>query len=149
MAGTGRLEVFRGRSQIRPTSPSNRNVVAPLPGFQGRDPWILTETHGNLGPRLVPAFLPEFTMAKPLPLELETFLADAIRSGKYRSRDEVIQTALRLLRERERKQEALSEDIQQGLAELDAGQGIELDGPAAVDTFFDDIKANGRAGVSK
>ena len=83
-------------------------------------------------------------MASLIPPECEKFAADAVASGKYRSEEELVFTALRLLEQRERRLDALREDIQVGLRELDQGQGILINSNEAEQAFFDDIKARGR-----
>lgn len=83
-------------------------------------------------------------MSSIIPPECQMFAAEAVASGKYRSEEELIFTALRLLEKRERRVDALRDDIQVGLRELDQGQGILIDSPEAERAFFDDIKARGR-----
>lgn len=63
-------------------------------------------------------------MIQEIPADLEAFIQQEVSSGKFRSREEVITEALRQLQERERKQDALRQDIQQGIDQLDQGQGI-------------------------
>lgn len=72
------------------------------------------------------------------------FAADAVASGKYRSEQELVFTALRLLEHRERQLDALRSDVQLGLSELDRGEGIVLGDASAQQAFFDDTKARGR-----
>lgn len=72
------------------------------------------------------------------------FSSDAVASGKYRSEQELVFTALRLLEHRERRLDALRSDLQLGLSELDRGEGILLGDAAAQQDFFDDIKSRGR-----
>lgn len=60
--------------------------------------------------------------------ELEQFVADKVKSGRYNSASEVIREALRLLEEREelrniQKQE-LRKKISEGLDQLGRGEGI-------------------------
>ena len=83
-------------------------------------------------------------MANLIPAEFQPFVSDAVASGRYRSEDELIAAALRLLEERERRLTALREDIRIGIDELDRGEGIDLSNPSARQAFFDDIKARGR-----
>lgn len=83
-------------------------------------------------------------MSELLPPELESFVGRAVNSGKYRTRDEVIQAALRLLEERERHRDALVADLRVGLDELDRGEGIDLNEQENVKGFFDGIKSRGR-----
>ena len=62
---------------------------------------------------------------------LEKMLQEKVASGLYNSVSEVIREALRLLVEREKMQqaklEALREDIDIGIKELDSGQAIKYD----------------------
>ena len=80
--------------------------------------------------------IPEPVMSSVLPPELQSFIADGIASGRFRSEDEAIVEGLNLLRGRERKLEALRADIQIGVDEADAGLVSPLD--------IDDIKRRGR-----
>ena len=71
-------------------------------------------------------------------------MSGAVASGRYRSEEELIASALRLLEDRERKLAALRDDLQVGLDELERGETIELGDAAARKAFFDRIKENGR-----
>ena len=66
-------------------------------------------------------------MSITIPPELSEFVRDAVASGRYRSKHEVLSSALKLLRERELKWRALREDVQAGIAELDRGESALLD----------------------
>ncbi len=63
--------------------------------------------------------------------ELEQFVADKVKSGRYNSASEVIQEALRLLEEREElrniQKQKLRQKIAQGLDQLDRGEGLPGD----------------------
>lgn len=83
-------------------------------------------------------------MATLIPAEFRPFVSDAVASGRYRSEEELIAAALRLLEDRDRRLTALREDIQIGIDELDRGEGIDLSEPSVRQKFFDDIKARGR-----
>lgn len=63
-------------------------------------------------------------MQTAIPSELEQFIDREVASGKHRSREEVIAEALRILRERERRREALVVELQAGIDALDRGNGI-------------------------
>ena len=60
--------------------------------------------------------------------DAELFVRDEVSSGRYNSPHEVVQEGLRLLHEREilerQRRERLDEQIEQGLAQLDRGEGI-------------------------
>ncbi|HET6883463.1 MAG TPA: type II toxin-antitoxin system ParD family antitoxin [Pirellulales bacterium] len=83
-------------------------------------------------------------MTTLIPAEFQPFVADAVASGKYRSEQELLAAALGLLKERERKLDALRNDLQIGIDELDRGDSILLDDTASQQEFFDAIKARGR-----
>jgi putative addiction module CopG family antidote len=89
-----------------------------------------------------------FTMASIIPTEFQPFVSDAVASGRYRSEEELIAAALRLLEDRERKLGALRGDLEIGLEELDRGDTVELGDAAVRRAFFDDIKARGRERLS-
>ena len=73
--------------------------------------------------------------------ELESFVKRKVAAGKYHSASEVMREALRLLEEqdaiRDMKLAALRKQVQEGLDELDRGEGTPLD--------MDAIKAKARA----
>jgi antitoxin ParD1/3/4 len=54
--------------------------------------------------------------------ELESFVEQTVRSGRYGSASEAVREGLRLLQEREAKFQALKRDIEEGLA---SGQAQE------------------------
>ena len=61
--------------------------------------------------------------------ELERFVQEKVRSGRYTSASEVVREALRLLEEHERVRTAqlleFREEIDRPLATLDRGEGID------------------------
>ncbi|HEU0022448.1 MAG TPA: type II toxin-antitoxin system ParD family antitoxin [Dehalococcoidia bacterium] len=75
-------------------------------------------------------------MNVPLNPQQEALIKRKIESGLYRSPEEVIDTALRLLDERDRKLAALRKDIEEGLA---SGPGRQFD-----ESVVQDIKRRGR-----
>ena len=75
-------------------------------------------------------------MSIAVPDNFKTFVSRGVASGRFRSEEDAISGGLSLLRERERKLEALRADIQMGLEKLDAGQSTALD--------IDDIQRRGR-----
>jgi len=56
--------------------------------------------------------------------ELEKLVNEEVKSGRYKSASEVVREGLRLIRLREEKLKALRLDIEEGIAELDRGEGI-------------------------
>ena len=62
-----------------------------------------------------------------IPSEFNEFIGDALASGRYRSQEEIVVSALRLLREREEKQEALRRDLEIGITELDRGERLSAE----------------------
>jgi len=63
--------------------------------------------------------------------ELEELIAQKVQSGRYTTASEVIREALRLLEEhdelRQKRLEAIRRKIDEGLAQLDRGEGIPGD----------------------
>lgn len=73
--------------------------------------------------------------------QLESYVKQKVAAGMYNSASEVMREALRLLEEhdalKDMKLSALRRDLQEGIDELDRGEGTELD--------MDEIKAKARA----
>ena len=76
-----------------------------------------------------------------LTAELENYVKAKVATGMYNSVSEVMREALRLMEERDAlksmKLDALRRDVQEGLDELDRGEGTPLD--------MNEIKAKARA----
>jgi antitoxin ParD1/3/4 len=83
-------------------------------------------------------------MSPTITPDLQAFIQQAIASGKYRSEAEVVSEGLRLLQEKERKLDALRQDLQVGLDQLENGEGIVLADDQARQEFFQDIETRGR-----
>lgn len=74
------------------------------------------------------------TTTYAIPAEFEAFIKDAIASGRYRSEEEVLNTALRIWREREEKLEELRAEIQIGIDQLENSQWS--DGEEAIERIL-------------
>jgi antitoxin ParD1/3/4 len=61
--------------------------------------------------------------------DAEQFVREEVESGRYQSAQEVVREGLRLLHEREtldpQRRERLNQQIEEGLAQLERGEGIE------------------------
>ena len=82
--------------------------------------------------------------ASSLPPDLQQFVLDQLATGKYQSSSDVVCDAVRLLRDREHRREKLRKEVDQGIAQLDTGEFIELDSEDALQGFFDDVAARGQ-----
>ena len=84
--------------------------------------------------------MPVMNINLEIPVEMQQFVRSVIDRGEFRTEDEVVGEALRLLQERRRRIESLRQEILPAIERLDRGEGItvredELDG------FFDGIMA--------
>jgi antitoxin ParD1/3/4 len=57
----------------------------------------------------------------------EAFIDEAVKSGRYGSRGELLREGVRLLQEREAARARFDAEIRKGLASLDRGEGIPVD----------------------
>jgi antitoxin ParD1/3/4 len=71
--------------------------------------------------------------------QLEAFITEAVKTGRYGSRSEVLREGVRLVQEREAKWARFEAEIGKGLDSLDRGEGIPLD------EVFADVRAAIRA----
>lgn len=72
--------------------------------------------------------------------ENEQFLQEAIELGSYASRDQALDEAVTLLKQRDE----LLRHIDEGTRQLRQGEGIELKDDEELRQFFEEIKAEGR-----
>lgn len=59
--------------------------------------------------------------------QLETFITDAVKNGRYGSRSEVLREGVRLVQEREAKWARFDAEIQKGIDDIEAGRTVPLD----------------------
>jgi antitoxin ParD1/3/4 len=59
--------------------------------------------------------------------QLETFISQAVRNGRYGSRSEVLREGVRLVQERENRLEQLDRALAKGLDDVDAGRLEDAD----------------------
>lgn len=62
------------------------------------------------------------TVSAELGKPLEDYLKKLVKSGRYRSRSEVLREGVRLVQERETRLEALDALLAEGLADVEAGR---------------------------
>lgn len=63
--------------------------------------------------------------------QLESFVSQLVKAGRYNSRSEILREGVRLIHERETKLAALEASIMRGIASADAGRVHELGDVAA------------------
>ena len=59
--------------------------------------------------------------------QLEAFINQAVRNGRYGSRSEVLREGVRLVQERETRLEELDRALARGLADIEAGRVEDAD----------------------
>ena len=83
-------------------------------------------------------------MAYCFPSELQQLVRQELASGGYSSEDELLLQAVRLLHQREEDLRNFKARLHSRLDRLDRGEGIELEGEAALRGFFDDVQCRGQ-----
>jgi len=79
-------------------------------------------------------------MSADISPENELFIQQAIRDGYFQTRAQALEEAVELLKRRVE----LRRQIDEGIRQLDNGEGIELHGEEELHAFFEEIKAEGR-----
>lgn len=59
--------------------------------------------------------------------QLEAFITEAVRNGRYGSRSEVLREGVRLVQEREAKWARFEAEVQKGIDDADAGRTEDAD----------------------
>jgi len=77
------------------------------------------------------------------PPDLAQFVQQELASGRYKSEQELVQVAVRALRDQESNLQRFRAELQKRLDGLDRGEGIELDGDDALRDFLTEIETEG------
>lgn len=59
--------------------------------------------------------------------QLEAFITEAVKNGRYGSRSEVLREGVRLVEEREAELERFRAEVQKGIDDADAGRVMDAD----------------------
>jgi len=86
-------------------------------------------------------------MTVEIPLNYQAFVKNVIDRGQFRTEEQVVGEALRLLAERDQRLEEFRREIQIGLDQLDRGEYTEYD-EESLKEFFEQVKAEGRQSLS-
>jgi len=84
------------------------------------------------------------SMAITLTDELEELISAKIKSGAYKSADEVVMESLRLLKAKEERMDALRREIMRGVEDIEQGRFSAYTTDAELDAFSDDIIKRGQ-----
>jgi antitoxin ParD1/3/4 len=76
--------------------------------------------------------------------ELEELINEKVKSGEYKSPDEVIMESLRLLKAREKGMEVLRQEIMRGVEDIQQGRFTSYSTDAELEAFSDEIISQGQ-----
>lgn len=76
--------------------------------------------------------------------ELEELINEQVKSGAYKSADEVVVASLRLLKAQEKGMEALRQEIMRGVDDIQQGRFTAYGTDAELETFSDEIIRQGQ-----
>lgn len=74
--------------------------------------------------------------------EIEKLVQQQVDGDEFRSADDVLRAALRLLQQYQTHQH-LRRDVKEGFDQIERGEATELEDDHALRTFFDDVKTRG------
>jgi len=83
-------------------------------------------------------------MTITLPDELEELINEKVRSGEYKSADEVVMESLRLLKAKEEGIEALRREVMRGVEDIEQKRFTALTTDAELESFSDEIVRRGQ-----
>jgi hypothetical protein len=83
-------------------------------------------------------------MLDAYPPDLREFVAQKIAAGEFKSAEEFAVQAAELYRELDRRQADLKRSVEEGLAQIESGDYIELNGDEELREFFEGVKRRGR-----
>jgi antitoxin ParD1/3/4 len=76
--------------------------------------------------------------------ELEELINEKVKSGAYKSADEVVTASLRLLKAQEEGLDALRREIMRGVKDIQEGRFTSYGTDAELETFSDEIIRQGQ-----
>ena len=76
--------------------------------------------------------------------ELEELINEKVRSGEYKSADEVVMESLRLLKAKEEGTEALRREIMRGVEDIEQNRFTTLATDADLESYSDEIVRQGQ-----
>jgi len=76
--------------------------------------------------------------------ELQELINEKVKSGAYKSADEVVTESLRLLKAKEEGVEALRREIMHGVEDIEQGRFAAYTTDAEIEAFSDEIIQQGR-----
>ena len=82
-------------------------------------------------------------MAYSFPPDLQQLVQEGLASGGYRSEDDLLLEAVRLLNKRNERLHEFKSQLAARLEQLDRGEGIVLESEDDLRSFFDDVQARG------
>jgi len=82
-------------------------------------------------------------ICQPFPPELEQFVAEQVAAGNYQSEQELVVSAVRVLRDVQAKHQAFYEDVRLGMEQLEHGDVTEYD-EAEFRQLFEELKQRAR-----
>lgn len=83
-------------------------------------------------------------MLDSYPPEIQAFVQQKIAAGVFRSADEFAVEAAELYREVDRRREELKAKVAAGIAQLESGEYVDVDGDEQLQDYFDEVKRRGR-----
>lgn len=88
-------------------------------------------------------------MLDDYPPDLRDFVAQKIASGEFKSADEFAIQAARVYREMDQRHADLKQAVAEGLAQIESGDYIEINGEQELHDFFEGVKKRGREKLAK
>jgi putative addiction module CopG family antidote len=87
-------------------------------------------------------------IGQPFPPELEQFVAQQVAAGNYRSEQDLVVSAVRVLRDVQARQEQFHEDVRVGMEQLERGEFNEYD-ETGLRQRFEELKERAKTRIAQ
>ena len=87
-------------------------------------------------------------IAQSFPPELERFVEEQIAAGNYQSEQDLVVSAVRVLRDVQARQRQFQEDVRIGMEQLERGEFTDYD-EAGLRRRFDELKERARNRIAQ